>query len=222
MADCSCIIPVHNEEKSGLSTLEKVAHIKELKKIVCVDDGSKDNSSKIIKEKCPQADLIRLNKNKGKTTAIRKGLKKIDTKYVLLLDADLKNLDKEEIKRAIKKLKENNPDMIMLKRTNAPFHLKSLRLNTLLSGERILKTSDLKEVLKKDCEGYEIEAAINNYMFKNKKKVFWSPNSGKNPSREEKWGKNKYPYSKMYINLLIYLGIISSIKQMVLFGRKRI
>ncbi|HKL24008.1 MAG TPA: glycosyltransferase family 2 protein [Candidatus Nanoarchaeia archaeon] len=222
MKKYSCIIPFYNEEKTEMNSLKEVSKIKKLEKIICVDDGSTDNSSKIIKRKYPEFELIKLKENKGKTEAIRQGIKKIKTKYVLLIDADLKNLKSQEIEKAIEKSEKENPNMVILKRIKAPFHIKLFRLNTLLSGERIIKTKDLREILKGDCQNYQIEVAINDYMSRKKKKVFWLPYSGENIPRKKKWGIHKSPYFKMYIKLLVYIGIIPALKQIALFCRKKI
>lgn len=222
MKNYSCIIPFYNEEKTGMNSLKEVSKIKKLEKIVCVDDGSTDNSSKIIKKNYPEFELIRLNKNKGKTEAIRQGLKKIKTKYVVLIDADLKNLKSKEIKEAIEKSERKNPDMIILKRIKAPFHIKLFRLNTLLSGERIIRTRYLREILKGDCQNYQIEVAINDYMLRKNKKVYWAPNSGENVLRKNKGKIKKRPYFKMYIKLLAYTGIVPALKQIALFCKKKI
>ena len=218
----SCIIPVHNEEKTGMGPLEEVSKIKDMDKVVCVDDGSTDDSAKIIKEKFPDFELVQLKENKGKAEAIRQGLKRINTEYLLLVDADLKNLDKKEIEYAIKKTRNNEPDMVILKRINAPSRLKLFRLNTLLSGERILKTDELRKILGSGCQGYEIEVATNEYMIKNNKKVFWSPHSGRNVIRKKKWEIHKNSYLKMYMRNLDYLGMVSALRQITTFCRKRI
>jgi len=222
MKNYSCIIPVYNEEKTGMQPLKKVSGIEELEKVICVDDGSTDNSAKIIKQKYPEFELIQLNKNKGKAEAIRQGLKKVKTEYVLLLDADVKKLSKKEIIDAIKKTEKHKPDMVIFKRIKAPCHIKLFRLNTLLSGQRIIKTKELKKVLKKPCYGYQIEVATNEYMTRNNKKVFWLPYSGENVPRKKKWGTHKRPYFKMYMRGLSYLGLIPAIRQINSFCKKRL
>lgn len=217
----SCIIPVHNEEKTGMHPLEEVSKIKDMDKIVCVDDGSTDDSAKIIKDSFPGFELIRLKENKGKAEAIRQGLKKVDTEYVLLIDADLKNLNREEIIQSIQKTKKHNPDMIILKRINAPPRLKLFRLNILLSGERIIKTDELRKILEQGCQGYEIEVATNEYMMNNNKKVFWFPHSGRNVIRKKKREIHKNSYLKMYMRNLKYLGPVSAVKQITTFCKEK-
>ncbi|MFQ6010473.1 MAG: glycosyltransferase family 2 protein [Candidatus Aenigmatarchaeota archaeon] len=86
------LIPAYNEEKN----IEKVVKLtkKYVKgaKVVVVDDGSKDKTSKLAKK--AGATVIVHKKNKGKGEALNTGfsfiLKKLKSiKYVVLIDADL-------------------------------------------------------------------------------------------------------------------------------------
>ena len=89
----SVIIPVYNEEKTidaVIGSVQKVA-LKDIKKeIIIVDDFSTDNTRKIL------LGLMDSNlktffhqKNQGKGTAIRTGLKHVTGDIILIQDADL-------------------------------------------------------------------------------------------------------------------------------------
>lgn len=84
----SIIIPVYNEEK----TVEKIiAQIKEVpieKEIIVVDDGSHDNTKEILKN-IEGIKTIFFDKNQGKGSAIRAGLKLATGDIVIIQDADL-------------------------------------------------------------------------------------------------------------------------------------
>lgn len=87
----SVIIPVYNAELYLAKCLESVIGqtLKEIE-IICVDDGSTDNSVKIIEQYSQSDKRIKLLKqdNKGAGAARNYGLKFAKGKYVHFLDAD--------------------------------------------------------------------------------------------------------------------------------------
>src|SRR4051812_13633595 len=94
---CSCILPFFNEAERILPVLSVLTAVKNLSEIVCVDDGSTDNASDNIKEKFPNIVIVKNDKNMGKSDAVARGLKSVTSEYVLLMDADLYNLQTEEL-----------------------------------------------------------------------------------------------------------------------------
>tara|TARA_A100001015_G_scaffold247789_1_gene284795 strand:+ start:2349 stop:3044 length:696 start_codon:yes stop_codon:yes gene_type:complete len=88
----SVIIPVYNEEKYIKKILEKIKKIEKIKKeIIVVNDGSTDNTFKILQKECVELfDVIIDNKtNKGKGFACKLGIKKAKGEIILIQDADL-------------------------------------------------------------------------------------------------------------------------------------
>ena len=78
--------------------------------------------------------FIRLNKNVGKSGAILEGLKQAKGNFILLLDADLRNLNHIEINNAIKAIGETSDvDMLILRRIKAPLLVKITRGDVLSS-----------------------------------------------------------------------------------------
>lgn len=91
----SCVIPCYNEEKSIGKTIESIAKngYKNLKKIIVVDDCSKDNSLKVIKsyeKKYPGLVLgVQTPKNTGNAAGAKNyGSKFVKTELVVFTDAD--------------------------------------------------------------------------------------------------------------------------------------
>ena len=87
----SVIIPTYNEQNTIKEILKKVKSIKLKKEIIVINDGSNDNTSKILKSlKNKYINiLLNLKKNKGKGYAIRQGLKKASGEIIIIQDADL-------------------------------------------------------------------------------------------------------------------------------------
>jgi len=88
----SIIIPVYNEERTLLIILKKIEIIKKFcdLEIIIINDGSTDNSKKIIDEnKNLYTKAIHLVKNSGKGKAVIEGMKNCSKDYILIQDADL-------------------------------------------------------------------------------------------------------------------------------------
>lgn len=108
----SIVIPLYNEEESlNPLTNEIRKALKPLNisyEILFVDDGSTDNSLKIIKEICrtdKRFRFISFRKNYGKSAALQIGFKNITGDVVITMDADLQD-DPNEIPNLIRKLEE--------------------------------------------------------------------------------------------------------------------
>lgn len=87
----SVIIPIYNEEKNIAHCLESVIKqtLKEIE-IICVDDGSNDNSVQVIEKYCLAYPWIKLifQKNQGAGVARNNALSQAEGQFVCFLDAD--------------------------------------------------------------------------------------------------------------------------------------
>lgn len=220
--NCSCIIPFHNEGERILDVLAPVTQVQGVSQIVCVDDGSSDGGAALVCDRFPQVVLVSLPENQGKAEAIRQGLARVAQPYTLLLDADLRFLNAHELDLAIS-LMVSKPriDMIILRRVNAAVNAKITRGDVLYSGERILKTDDLRCVLESRPRGYQIEIAINQYMRDRHKQVYWMPSSAQNTYKSVKRGL--VPGLKedldMFEEMLAYEGAGAYVQQLLTFAR---
>lgn len=217
----TCIIPFYNEGNRIFPVLDVVTKIQEIAQIICIDDGSTDNTANDIMKKWPEIELIRLPENQGKTSAIREGLRKAAHDFVLLMDADLQYINPEEITHAIHAMEQQSADMIILRRINAPWFVKMDRGDVLFSGERIMKRQDLEEILRRPVEGYQLEIAINDYMIENKKKVFWAPSSAFNTFKVQKLGlfSGFIKELDMFFDIIFFAGLLNYIRQVATFAR---
>ncbi len=88
------LIPAFNEENHIRDTVETVAAIAQIDRIIVVDDGSTDSTSQQAKR--AGAQVVRFVENRGKGNALNEALHTIpDYKVLLLLDADLGKSAKE-------------------------------------------------------------------------------------------------------------------------------
>jgi polyprenyl-phospho-N-acetylgalactosaminyl synthase len=87
-ADTYVIVPVYNEAPVLDEVLSGLT--KRFKHIICIDDGSTDGSSEIIKES--GATLLQHRRNKGQGAAFRTGFKyalgQTNARYLITFDAD--------------------------------------------------------------------------------------------------------------------------------------
>lgn len=93
--DVSIVVPVYNEQDSLLVTHQRIVEVfgplGYAYEIIYVNDGSTDNSMRIILEfqKRSEAKVINLSKNSGLTSALAEGFRAACGKYILTIDADL-------------------------------------------------------------------------------------------------------------------------------------
>lgn len=92
----SLIIPVFNEEKTLSIIITKCVDQSVVKQLIIINDGSTDNTKKILddlnrnnKANKPLITILHHHHNLGKGAAIKTGLTKAISKYVMVQDADL-------------------------------------------------------------------------------------------------------------------------------------
>ncbi|CRL64738.1 undecaprenyl-phosphate 4-deoxy-4-formamido-L-arabinose transferase [Proteus vulgaris] len=120
----SVVIPVYNEEESLPQLLERtIKSCKQLKQeyeLILVDDGSSDNSAKMLEEAAAIEEnhviAIVLNRNYGQHSAIMAGFNQADGDLIITLDADLQN-PPEEIPRLVTTAEEGY-DVVGTRRRN--------------------------------------------------------------------------------------------------------
>jgi len=148
----SIIIPAYNEEQSiGTLIDELKTQMKEYEcEIIVVDDGSKDDTAKIVQQK--DVILISLAQNRGYGFAIKTGIKKAKYDIVAITDAD-GTYPTSEITNLVKYIDEydmvvgvRNNQKIPLMRRPAKFFLSKLanyltevEIPDLNSGMRVFK-----------------------------------------------------------------------------------
>ena len=111
----SILVPVFNEQETIAEVLDKVDQCPvNLLEIVVVDDGSVDETAEIVKQKMaelPRVRFFQLDKNQGKTAAIRRAIEEAEGDILIVQDADLE-YDPFEIPEVIDPILQNKADVV--------------------------------------------------------------------------------------------------------------
>jgi glycosyltransferase involved in cell wall biosynthesis len=109
----SIIVPCFNEEKTIKKIIKKILQIKNIhKQIIIVNDGSTDNSLKLINTFKSKVDTIINHKfNRGKGFCIRSAKKKIKGNIVLIQDSDLE-YNPKDYKKLIDPIMKKKCDIV--------------------------------------------------------------------------------------------------------------
>ena len=88
MAETTVVIPNYNGIKYIEDCLNSLYQGSVIPEIIVVDNGSKDGSLSMIKEKFPKVRVIEFSENTGFSKAVNTGIQAAGTEYVLLLNND--------------------------------------------------------------------------------------------------------------------------------------
>ena len=117
MSKISVIIPVYNVENYLKECLDSVtSQTLEDMEIICIDDGSTDNSSDILKEYSKKDNRIKIitKENGGQATARNLGIKEAQGEYIAFVDSD-DFIEPTMFEKLYTKAKDNNLDLAMCK-----------------------------------------------------------------------------------------------------------
>jgi glycosyltransferase involved in cell wall biosynthesis len=102
----SVIIPAYNEINTIEKILEKVKDVEISKEIIVIDDGSTDGTREYLKNlKDKDLKIIFHEKNSGKSSAVRTGIKEAKGDITIIQDADLE-YDPQDYYKLIKPIQE--------------------------------------------------------------------------------------------------------------------
>jgi len=109
----SVIVPVFNEEKTIEQIISEIRNsgIKSIELII-VDDGSTDSTRNILKKNKNNVNILILKeKNEGKGSALREGIKRATGEIVIIQDADLE-YDPKEYSKLIAPIIDGRADVV--------------------------------------------------------------------------------------------------------------
>lgn len=115
MPKISIIMPVYNTEKYLQKCLDSIINqtLDDIE-VLCINDGSKDNSLNILNEYAAKDSRIRVfsQKNSGPSAARNFALEKVNGEYIVFVDSD-DWIDKTMCEKIYKKAIETDADMVM-------------------------------------------------------------------------------------------------------------
>lgn len=158
------IIPTHNSESTLPKVLESLLTIeldKKLVEIIIVDEGSNDNTLRIIKEfaeynadKFYKIKIIRFNENIGVSHARNVGIKQANGRFIFLLDSDvllkkgtlsrLMELCKNDVGAVSALYLHEHPDLA--EKVNYYRYLNRVAKGDILTGAALLRNEVIKKI----------------------------------------------------------------------------
>lgn len=157
----SVIVPAYNEAERIESVLKAINNAELVDNIVVVNDGSTDQTAEKVRENQAEVELINLDYNKGKATALSRGVDSAPTKTVMFLDADLIGLKPEHVDKMIQTYKQSELDMVI-----GVFHKGRLntdlsqKISPHLSGQRILSVDLWNKLDESKAQEFGVEMAL--------------------------------------------------------------
>jgi glycosyltransferase involved in cell wall biosynthesis len=201
------IVPAHNEESRIGSVIEVLKSFDGIDRLVVVDDGSSDGTSKAAEN--AGAEVIRLEQNSGKAAAMDEGVRQTEENIILFIDADLLNLRQSHVRALLKPVLDDEVDMTMGIFRNGRFRTDIAHIiSPGLSGQRAMKREVWNRLDKKhpmEKIGYGIEEKLQSLVKDGKvtlKKVIW--NGVSQFTKEEKLG----PQEGFKLRMKMYKDIL--------------
>lgn len=115
MVKISVIMPVYNEEQYLEKTCQSLKQqtLDDIE-LICINDGSTDNSTDILTNLATEYDNIRIinQENQGSGIARNKGIDEAKGEYIAFLDADDKYIDPYSLEKMYEYGYKNNADII--------------------------------------------------------------------------------------------------------------
>lgn len=170
----SFVVPIFNEEGNVAKLHQEILGVaKSLKKsfeIIFVDDGSRDQTPKILKTLKPLR-VLTLRQNAGQTAALDAGFKAAQGEIIVSLDGDLQN-DPQNVPAMLKYLAENNLDVVCGWRTKRQddFGKKFISggakfLRELLIKDQVHDAGCTLRVYKKECfKGMSLRGELHRFI----------------------------------------------------------
>src|SRR3989344_5225501 len=152
MPKVSVIMPVYNNDIFLLQAIESVlGQSFDDFELIIINDGSKDNSSAIIKDfqnKDKRIVFIENKENRGLIYCLNLGLEKAKGELIARLDSDDWWLNRDKLKKQIDFL-ENNPDYCLVGSFAEVFNKDDLKVYNLVYP--VKNSSIRKKILLKNC-----------------------------------------------------------------------
>src|SRR3989344_4396618 len=166
----SCIIAAYNEGPRIGAVLDAISNNSLIDEIIVVNDGSKDNTQAVV-EQYSKIQLISHSENKGKTFAVMTGLSQAKSNIILLLDADLVDLNNRDIENLIRPVFSGqvNASMSICRNSLLPYKMLGIDF---ASGQRVFHKKIIPDLeVLSHLPKYGLEVFINSIIIKNNLKL---------------------------------------------------
>lgn len=206
----SAVVPAYNEGERIGKTLSVLGKTKILKEIIVIDDGSKDNTEKIVKnliKKFPKIIYVKNTINKGKAYSMDRGVKLTSSPIIFFSDADLRSLTTQTVESIINPVLNNKFDMFIGIRGN--IMQKGFIPFALNSGERALRRELWEKLPKYYKHRYRVEVGLN-YFAKwfGEKGYSYDYFSHYQTLKEKKYGFLKGTYFRWWMNFDVSMAFL--------------
>lgn len=169
----SAIICAFNEEKTIKTILTSIHETHSFEEIIVINDGSTDQTGKIIMQLSRQIEILYLHlpENMGKGYAMAKGVEMAQSKILVFIDADLSGFTSIHANQLLSPLFNGTAFMVLGQATKTLIHSKINPFKK-LSGQRATYKNDLIPVLDQmKYSRYGVETIINIHYKTNHLKV---------------------------------------------------
>jgi glycosyltransferase involved in cell wall biosynthesis len=219
--DISIVVPVYNEQESLRELHDWITRVlsdgQYAFEVIMVDDGSKDESWKVITELArahPEVKGIRFRRNYGKAAALHTAFQAAAGEVVITMDADLQD-SPDEVPELARMIMEDGYDLVsgwkkkrydpLSKRIPSKVYNRIARM---VSGIRLHDFNcGLKAYRKQVVKSIEVYGDMHRYIpFLAKKAGFTNIGEKVVQHRKRKYGVTKYGFERFIIG---YLDLIS-------------
>lgn len=217
----SCVIAAFNEAPRIGGVLDIVTHHPLVDEVIVVNDGSRDNTEEVLRKRS-DITVISLEKNKGKSNAVREGIMRATGDTIMLLDADLGGLTEDAVTTLIDPVIKDQADITLSMRGNSLSIYKFLGLD-FVSGERVFAKSLIKDLSDLGrLKGFGLESYINRIIIEKKLRmcvVNWP--HVMQARKQDKYGFWEGTLVELHMmkQVVSFLGPVGMIKQFVQMSR---
>lgn len=158
----AAIVAAYNEEPTIGPIIKTLVESRLFRDVIVISDGSTDRTAEIAKE--AGASLVHQFPWKhGKGAAMMHGVSHTDAPVLFFLDADLKGLTVDHLKKILAPILSGRLAMCVGIRDRGRLAMKIAAHLPLIGGERAMRRAVFENIPDKYLQGFMVEGALNYY-----------------------------------------------------------